>query len=94
MIPKEIDGAKVLYYTTNQEMNDYGLVEFEEGNTNITGFVIAKYDQSEDYYLFACNLKWEVIGDTVHDSIEKAKEFAGEYYNLESLVWNEMKDNN
>lgn len=94
MIPRELDGAKVLYYTSNQETNNYGLVEFKEGKTRITGFVVAKYDQSDEYYLFACNIKWGVVGDTVHDSIKKAMEFAKEYYNLESIVWNEMKDNN
>jgi hypothetical protein len=79
-------------YITHQTLKpDYGYVESEIGNITITGLVIVKYDRSDDYYLFACNPKWEVMGDIMHDSLGKAMEFAKEYYDLESIVWNEMK---
>ncbi|MEK3983314.1 hypothetical protein MHB77_07960 [Paenibacillus sp. FSL K6-3166] len=73
-----LDGANVWIYTANEHCNNYGYVLFEGENkkVGITAFAVAKYDGARGYYLFSCDLDWNVIGDTLHDSLQEAKECA------------------
>jgi hypothetical protein len=77
-VPPLLDGAKILIYTANEHCNNYGYVFFEDENkkVGITAFAVAKYDGGRGYYLFSCDLDWNVIGDTLHDSLQEAKECA------------------
>lgn len=42
----------------------------------ITAFAVAKYDGARGYNLFSCDLEWNVIGGTLHDSLQEAKDCA------------------
>ena len=84
-LKNEIDGAKVIKYTKNK---DLGFVEFEDGEPKeINGLAICNYEQKEEYYLFACDDQFNVLGDTLHYTIEEAMKFAEEYYEHEKIEW-------
>lgn len=92
--PSELDGARVILYTENDGRGSYGLVYYEDEDReeDITALAIWKYPNDQEVYLFACNRFWNVIGDTLHDSIDAAKEFAEDYYEANDIQWRK-KDN-
>ncbi|WP_159888735.1 hypothetical protein [Paenibacillus puerhi] len=80
-LPAELDGARVIGYTSNNKSNNFGFIRYEEedGTSNdviITGMAIAMYDRDKGYYLFSCDIEWNVIGDTFHNSLNEAIECA------------------
>ena len=58
--PSELDGADVLYYAI--------LREFIQPKAA----AICHNPDSQSVYLFYCNDRWEVVEDTVHDTVEEA----------------------
>jgi hypothetical protein len=86
-VPSELDGAKVILHTDNKKSNDYGFVIYEDHEEVVTALAIAKYDNDENYYLFDCNLDWEVIGDTLHSAIDDAKSCAEISKKLDVIIW-------
>ena len=87
--PNKLDGADILCYTQNDDSQFYGTVQVaaDKAEEVITGLAITKYPDEDKYYVFACNKNWEVIGDTCHHSEERAKAFAREYYEKDSINW-------
>lgn len=85
MFPANLDGAKVLYYTQN---GNYGELKLLNGETvdKYSYLAICKYENDEDYYLFCCNKNYEVVNDTVWESIEKCMSIASSSYN-EKIEW-------
>ena len=85
MFPNELDGAKVLYYTPQ---DDYGLIKFTNGEIAeyFRYLAICKYSKDENYYLFCCNEKYEVVSDWLETSIEECMAAASSY--KENIVWN------
>jgi hypothetical protein len=81
-IPSELDGARVILYTINSPHNKYGTVGIINENNEvvdeipITAKAICQYEGSKEFYLFSCDMEWEVIGDMDYYSIEEAKESA------------------
>ncbi|QOR67319.1 hypothetical protein IM538_04040 [Cytobacillus suaedae] len=81
-IPDELDGAKVIQYTKNSTQNEFGVVNIISEDNEvidvcpITALAICKYSDGNGYYLFSCDLNWEVVGDTFHYSLEEAIDFA------------------
>ncbi len=59
--PEELDGARVLYRRH---------LPPEEGQAS--GAAICQYEGDNSFYLFWCNERWEVIGDTDHSSVNDA----------------------
>ncbi|MCK0473232.1 hypothetical protein [Halalkalibacter sp. APA_J-10(15)] len=92
-IPSEMDGAKVLLYTKNSISNEYGTVGLLNENNEIfdeiqiTAMAICKYEGGNEYYLFSCDLNWEVVGDFDHDTLEEAKESAKFNHNVNYDDW-------
>ncbi|WP_169091666.1 hypothetical protein [Paenibacillus sp. PL91] len=88
-VPIELDGAKVLYFTDNQITNDYGYVYYQEHEKTVivTALAIALYDGDNRFYLFSCDIDWNVIGDTLHDSLHEAFDCALQSNNS-SIIWN------
>ena len=70
MFPIELDGAIVLYYTLQ---DDYGYIIFPNGEIAdyYRYLAICQYPKDDRYYLFCCDEKYEVVNDTLHDSIEE-----------------------
>lgn len=89
MIPRELDGAKVIMYLENRESNNFGFVRYEDHDEIITGIAITKYENDHWYYVFDCDLNWNVIGDTLHYSMDEAIECVKNSYNIKEkeLIW-------
>ncbi|CAG7658302.1 hypothetical protein ACFQI7_37010 [Paenibacillus allorhizosphaerae] len=87
--PIELDGAKVLLYTDNKSSNDFGYVYYQEDEKTvvITALAVAQYEGSEGYYLFSCDQEWNVVGDTLHYSLQEAKDYATKS-NASFIKWN------
>jgi hypothetical protein len=77
--PKEIDGAKVLFWAWSGK-EPFGTIKYVGGNMDgkiaaeIYGLAICQYEKSSKIYRFSCNRKWETEQDSDYDSIEEAKE--------------------
>ena len=70
MFPKVLDGAEVLYHTP---CDVFGEIYWDNGE--IAHFVkylaICKYpNRSNEFYLFCCDEQYEVVGDSLWESIE------------------------
>ncbi|MEW9122686.1 MAG: hypothetical protein AB2421_08230 [Thermotaleaceae bacterium] len=93
MIPDELDGAKVIKYTSNSLSNIFGTVRIINDKKeiideiSITAKAICKYEGSNEYYLFSCDLNWEVIGDFDCDSLKEAMEIAYNSNNVKYDDW-------
>ena len=85
--PSELDGAKVLLYIENMPTNTLGYVQFPDHNETVTALAIAQYDGDNSYYVFDCDINWEVIGDTLHASLNDALECAKNSFNLDGHPW-------
>ena len=89
MLPNQIDGAKVLFYT---DYGDYGYIRYTTGIIfdEIHYFCIAQYHgNGEGYYLFKCNAKFEVISDTLCDDIDMCKRIVSQKgYNV---IWHAVE---
>jgi hypothetical protein len=48
---------------------------------------ICKYEGSNQYYLYSCDLDWEVIGDFDFDTIKDAMESAKLSHNVKDEDW-------
>ncbi len=66
-IPNKLDGAKVIMHTSNSLSNQYGTIGLINDDKEIvdallvTAMAICQYEGSNIYYLFSCDLNWEVI---------------------------------
>lgn len=82
---KMIDGARVLEISTP---GDYGFSELPAGRrVQLTRLAICRYGDSGELYLFACDKSLEVRGDSIHASIQEAKQFAQTYYEIDDITW-------
>ena len=85
MFPAELDNAKVLYYTPQ---DDYGVIRYPSGE--VADFyrylAICTYFRDGEYYLFCCNENYEVVSDWPEHSIEKCMEVAASSYK-ENIQW-------
>ena len=89
MFPKELDKAKVLYYTPK---DNYGYIYYENGEIadSVQYLAICKYqNEKQQYYLFRCDEKYEVVGDSVWNSIEECMGVANSSYEGK-LIWLDM----
>jgi hypothetical protein len=90
--PELLDGARVLAFA----VVDAAVVP-TGGTTHrigaevpgpAAGLVIAQYDDGDgQYYLFYCDPAWQVVTDTCHPSLEKAREQAEFEYRGVSARW-------
>lgn len=88
MFPIELDGARVLYYTSQ---DNYGAIRYPNGE--IAGcyhyLAIGRYAKEDEYYLFCCNEKYEVVCDWADSSVEACMKLAAKY--KENIIWNEAE---
>ncbi len=75
MFPKELCGAKVLYYT---DKSDFGVVANADGTDpeRICYLSICKYENDDRYYLFFCDENHEVVTDDLLDSKDQCFDIA------------------
>ena len=88
MLPIELDGARVLYYTPQ---DNYAAIKYPNGE--IADYyhylAICKYPKDDAYYLFCCNERYEVVCDWLDSSIEDCMKLAASY--KENIIWNEAE---
>ena len=90
MFPNTLDNAKVLYYTPK---DDFGEIYYTDGKVAdyIKYLAICKYqNRKEEYYLFRCDENFEVVEDSVWNSIEECMGVANASYNG-NIIWIEVK---
>ena len=77
--PKELDGAKVLYYT---DKANYGEVRYPDGTIcdYISYLAICVYPKDQSYYVFGCDEDYEVVSDDLWDSVEECKKITDTLY--------------
>lgn len=85
MFPAELDNAKVLYYTPQ---DDYGVIRYPSGEVAdyYRYLAICTYSKDGEYYLFCCNENYEVVSDWPEHSIEKCMEVAASS-DKENIQW-------
>ena len=89
LFPKELDQAKVLFYTPK---DNYGYIYYSNGEiaVHIQYLAICKYQsEKEEYYLFSCDENYEVQGDSVWNSIEECMGVANASHGG-NIIWIEM----
>ena len=89
MFPKALDGAFVLFYTSHA---DYGNIYYTTGELaeSVHYLAICKYEDSSEFYLFACNSNLEVVSDTSCRSIEECMRAAHDRYGS-AVLWIKTK---
>lgn len=85
MFPIELDNAKVLYYTPQ---DNYGAIRYPNGEVvdYYHYLAICVYPKDNNYYLFCCNENYEVVSDWLDSSVEKCMEVATSSYK-ENIQW-------
>jgi len=76
-VPNIIGEAKVICYALVVNLLATGNTTHVVGNRlkeDFYGLAICKYQNEAGYYLFYCNEQWEAVTDTIHESIEDAKD--------------------
>ena len=79
MFPTELDNAKVLYYTPQ---DDYGAIYYPNGEVAdyYHYLAICTYSKKDEYYLFCCDENYEVVSDYYDSSIENCMKVAARSY--------------
>ena len=88
--PAELDGAVVLWVTDGDEAAEfYPVRHLNTGQDEpIVALAVCEYAASPgSIYLFGCNANWQVLHDTLHDSVEEAMAAAREEIVRGSIRW-------
>jgi len=88
--PAELDGAVVLWVTGGDEAAEfYPVRHLNTGQDEpIVALAVCEYAAHPgSIYLFGCNADWEVLHDTLHDSVEEAMAAAREEIVRGSIRW-------
>lgn len=85
MFPKSLDNAQVLYYTP---LDNYGETYYTAGEIadHIKYLAICKYENDHSYYLFGCNINYEVVSDSPWESIQECMNVAHSSYQ-KNISW-------
>ena len=77
-VPSQVDGANVIAFATlPRETASAGTEHQVFGETvSLSGLLLGQYNGSSQIYLFYCDEHWNVITDTLHDSVDEAVEQA------------------
>jgi hypothetical protein len=86
--PQELDGAKIIKWAWSGH-KPFGFV----GNTDDTeresiyGLAICSYGDNEGFYRFSCDRNWEVIQDSLYETVEQAIQQLPEQYKNVDANW-------
>ncbi|MEQ8416306.1 MAG: hypothetical protein RIB71_17630 [Imperialibacter sp.] len=94
--PKEIDGATVIMSIklTDQHQPTGFTTHYAEGFKSLDRLAICKYEKDPGFYLFYCEIKWNVLNDTYHESMESAIEQAELEFKGTKQSWNTVNSSN
>lgn len=88
MFPKELDGAKVLFYSQRDE---YGAIKYPNGEIAdcYRYLAICQYANATQCYLFCCNEEYEVVCDSVWSDVETCMKVAAASYEC-NAIWHKV----
>ena len=89
--PDYLDGAKVIKWAWSGQQ-PFGFVANEDGTESeeIYGLAICRYDNStskEPICRFSCDKNWEVVQDSIYDTVENAIRRLPDQYRNEEANW-------
>ncbi len=85
---KKIDNANVMYWFYSEHEPIFEMPDSENKNKiKIHGLTICKYDSGDKVYKFSCNKNWEVVNDTLYDSIHEALNSTSLQYDIKTIKW-------
>lgn len=89
--PDYLDGARVIKWAWSGQQ-PFGIVACEDGteSSEIYGLAICRYDGStnrEPIYRFSCDKNWEVVQDSIYDTVENAIRRLPDQYRNEEANW-------
>ena len=90
--PKKIDGAEVLCFTIGEQ--NFGVCQVKNSGEqlSIKALAICTYPDSKDeFYLFACDDKWDVVADLWYSDLNEAQKDAERYYETGPLKWESLR---
>ena len=85
MFPKILDGAEVLYYTP---FDNFGETYWDNGEIAhyVKYLAICVYpNKNNEFYLFCCDEQYDVVGDSLWDSIEMCMAVANTSHGGQSI---------
>ena len=89
--PKLLDGANVVMYTPIDERHRATRTcrQFVDGELlgPSTGLAICQYTGEQSLYLFSCDEQWNVLTDTLHNTLAEAQAQAEFEYEGVSETW-------
>ncbi len=95
--PTELDGAKILCYVLlKKEHRAMGNTRhYRDGRLvqGLSALGICRYENESGFYLFYCDNKWDVVTDTHHDTLGRAKDQAEFDYKGISDAWTQTSSN-
>lgn len=86
MFPKILDGAEVLYYTP---YDNFGKIYWDNGEIAhyVKYLAICVYpNKNNEFYLFCCDEQYDVVGDSLWDSIEMCMAVANTSHGRQ-IIW-------
>lgn len=86
--PNELDGAEVILWAFSSQ-KPFFIMQYSNGTPYkpIYGFAICRYKGEKQYYMFSCDIAWNVESDWDCDSIEEAVKVA-DNMSIEPITWN------
>ena len=86
--PNYLDGAKVIKWAWSGQV-PFGIIENMDGDEKeeVFGLAVCKYEDSDNFYRFSCDKNWEVVQDSLYNSIEDAIRFLPEQYKNVERNW-------
>ena len=86
--PNYLDGAKVINWAWSGQV-PFGITENTDGDEKeeVFGLAVCKYEDSDNFYRFSCDKNWEVVQDSLYNSIEDAIRFLPEQYKNVERNW-------
>jgi hypothetical protein len=89
--PKQLDGAKVLFWTTDlRDTRPTARTTHRIGGEVLgpaAALAICQHDGDSQYYLLYCDSDWRVRTDTCHSSLDDAKHQAEFEYEGVTALW-------
>ena len=90
----ELDGAKVIKQTKNDDKQQLSIMFFEEKKgvtieVAITALAITQYEDEEEtgYYIFMCDSEWTVQDDHKVETVEEAIAWAEKNFDITEEDW-------
>jgi hypothetical protein len=94
-VPRYLDGARVLYHPDIHASLDLGTAPSRRNDQQVVPVYMLAIGQyagdNPRVYLFVVTREWEVLGDTLYESMEDAMDTAETWYSIGPDEWLKAK---